>query len=87
MPFHGMQLWIEDGDPFLFTTYTLEPQGQIVTRPIDELIRVPGLTYMKTVADVEAWLTHSSVRLATPLIGFSTDIARRLCGWTHFATE
>jgi len=86
MAMHGMQLWIDNGDPFRFTTYTLEPSGAIVTRPINELIAVPGLEYLNTVASVEEWLTHTSTRLSNPLIGMPIDIARRLCGWTQFAT-
>jgi hypothetical protein len=59
----------------------------IFTRPVSDLSRVPGLLFFSDMDELDAWLTNPDLRRKNQLVGFSTSLARSVCGWTTFTNE
>lgn len=84
---HGVQLWVERNNPWKLMTLMDVDNKTIFTRPVSALSRVPGLLFFSDVDELDAWLTDPDLRLEHKLVGFSTSLARSVCGWTTFTQE
>lgn len=84
---YGVQLWVERGNVDHLTTQTLTDNETIATRLVSELVRVPDLVFFTEADELDAWLTGPDLRRSSPLVGFSTQLARMVCGWGKFTHE